>query len=104
MSLTLKPGARLFSAVGTTEMIAVKVPAGEVDLTIGGVPPVTSAADRTGDGTIAEGHGGGAAMGKRYVDDAETIELLCTKAGEAVPAVGGEVLHLKEAKPLPASD
>ena len=43
-------------------------------------------------------------MGKRYVDDAETLELLCTKPGECVLALGGEVLRLKEAKPLPASD
>ena len=38
MSLTLKPGTRLFSAVCATEMIAVKAPADAVDLTIGGAP------------------------------------------------------------------
>jgi hypothetical protein len=104
MPMTLKPGARLFSAVCTTELIAVKVPSAEVDLTIGGVAPLTSIAERTGDGAVAEGHGGGAAMGKRYVDSGDTIELLCTKAGDGVPAVSGELLILKEAKPLPASD
>ncbi|MGD9996535.1 MAG: hypothetical protein AB7L17_19285 [Ilumatobacteraceae bacterium] len=104
MSLSLKPGARLYSAVCTTELIAVKAPSDPVELTIGGVEPLSSAAERDGSGTIAEGHGGGTAMGKRYVDDAETVELLCTKAGDGVPALNGEVLHLKEAKPLPASD
>ena len=104
MTMTLKPGARLFSAVCTTELIAVKVPAGEVDLTIGGFPPVSSAAERTQTGSVADGHGGGAAMGKRYVDSAATIELLCTKPGNGVPALGDELLQLKEAKPLPASD
>ena len=104
MSMTIKPGTRLFSAVCTTEMIAVRAPAGDVDITIGGVAPVSSAAERTGSGTVVEGHGGGATMGKRYVDDAETLELLCTKPGDGVPALGGEVLRLKEAKPLPASD
>ena len=104
MSMTLKPGARLFSAVCSTEMIAVKAPAGEVDVTIGGVAPVLSAADRDRSGSVVEGHGGGASMGKRYVDEAETVELLCTKAGEGVPAVGGELLQHKEAKALPASD
>ena len=104
MSMTLKPGARLFSAVCTTEMIAVKAPAGEVELTIGGAAPVASAAARDGSGTVAQGHGGGAAMGKRYVDSGETIELLCTKAGDGLPALGGELLQVKEAKPLPASD
>jgi hypothetical protein len=76
MSMTLKPGARLFSAVCTTEMIAVKAPAGDVAITIGGESPVASAAERTGSTVVADGHGGGAAMGKRYVDSAETIELL----------------------------
>ena len=104
MALTLKPGTRLFSAVCTTEMIAVKAPAGEVELTIGGAPPVSSAADREAGGSVADGHGGGASMGKRYVDDAETIELLCTKPGDGIPALDGEVLQLKEAKALPASD
>ena len=104
MPMTLKPGARLFSAVCTTEMIAVKAPAAEVDLTIGGVTPVGSIAERTSGAAVADGHGGGAAMGKRYVDSADTIELLCTKAGDGVPALGGELLLLKEAKPLPASD
>jgi hypothetical protein len=104
MSMTLKPGARLFSAVCSTEMIAVKTPAGEVDVTIGGVPPVTSVADRVGSGTVVDGFGGGAAMGKRYVDEADTLELLCTKPGDGVPALDGQLLQLKEAKALPASD
>jgi hypothetical protein len=102
--MTLKPGTRLFSAVCTTELIAVKVPPGEVDITVGGVPPVSSAAERTQTGSVVDGHGGGAAIGKRYVDSAQTIELLCTKSGAGVPALGGELLQLKEAKPLPASD
>jgi hypothetical protein len=102
--MTLKPGARLFSAVCTTEMIVVKAPSGEADITIGGAAPVASAAERAGGGVVADGHGGGAAMGKRYVDDAGTIELLCTKAGDGVPALGAEVLQVKEAKALPASD
>jgi len=104
MSITLKPGARLFSSVCTTEMIAVKAPAEAVELTIGGAAPVTSAADRDGSGSVADAHGGGAAMGKRYVDEGETVELLCTKAGDGVPAMGGALLELKGAKALPASD
>jgi hypothetical protein len=104
MPTTLKPGTRLFSAVCTTEMIVVKAPAGELDLTIGGVPPVAGAADRDGTGSVIDGHGGGAALGKRYSDAGDTIELLCTKAGDGMPAVGGELLQVKQAKPLPASD
>lgn len=104
MSIELKPGTRLFSAVCTTELIAVKAPGGSVDLTIGGVTPVTAADARDPGGEVVDGHGGGTAMGKRYVDDDDTLELLCTKPGEGVPAIGGTPLQLKEAKALPASD
>jgi hypothetical protein len=104
MSIAIKPGIRLFSAVCSTELIAVKAPVGEIDITIGGVPPVLDAAGRNGSGSVVEGFGGGAAMGKRYVDEAETVELLCTKPGDGVPALDGEVLQLKQAKALPASD
>lgn len=104
MPMTLKPGTRLFSAVCTTELIAVRAPGGEVELTIGGVAPVTSADDRDGSHTVLSGHDGGSAMGKRYVDQAGTTELLCTKAGVGVPALDGTVLLIKDAKPLPSSD
>ncbi len=104
MSTTYRPGARLFSAVCSTEMIAVKVPAGAVGITIGGVAPVTSVAERHPGGSVVDGHGGGASMGKRYVDDAGTVELLCTKPGDGRPALDGHLLELKEAKALPASD
>ncbi len=45
MSLTIKPGTRLFSAVCETEMIAVKAPADAIEITIGGAPALTEAAD-----------------------------------------------------------
>ena len=104
MSLTLKPGTRLFSVVCTTEMIVVKASGDSVDVTIGGAPPVTVESERSAGGEVAEGHGGGSAIGKRYVDAAGRIELLVTKPGDGVPAVDGELLTLKDAKPLPASD
>lgn len=104
MSLALKPGRRLYSAVCTTELIAVKAPADEVELTIGGAPALTEPAGRDESAGAADGHGGGTQMGKRYVDDGDTIELLCTKPGDGVPALDGALLSLKDAKPLPASD
>ena len=108
MSLTLKPGTRLFSVVCTTEMIVVKASGDPVDLTIGGAEPVTADSERaTGGavtGTVAEGHDGGSAIGKRYVDAGGSVELLVTKPGDGVPAIGGELLTIKDAKPLPASD
>jgi hypothetical protein len=104
VAVTLKPGTRLFSSVCSTDMIAVRASGGEVEVTIGGVAPVLAAADRDLGGSPLPGHDGGAAMGKRYVDHGDTIELLCTKSGDGVPALDGELLVLKEAKPLPASD
>lgn len=103
MSLVLKPGTRIFSAVDSTELIVVKAPADAVDLTIGGFPAVLSADERT-DAASLEGHNGGVAMGKRYIDTGETLELLAIKTGAGVPAVNGELMVVKAAKPLPASD
>src|SRR3954467_5963850 len=102
--MMIKPGTRLFSAVCTTEVIAVKAPASEVDLTIGGFAPVPRAAERGGGGVPLAGHDTGCVMGKRYVDEAETLELLCTKPGDGSLAVAGALMHPKDAKPLPSSD
>jgi hypothetical protein len=104
MTVSLKPGTRLFSAVCATEMIAVRTPGGDVAVTIGGVEPVLDAAQRDPSTSPVAGHDGGTLMGKRYVDEANTIELLCTKPGNGAPAIDGILLSIKDAKPLPASD
>lgn len=104
MTVTVRPGTRLFSAVDGAEFITVKAPSEPLELTIGGAAPALSADDRTEGLTVADGHQGGALIGKRYTDEANTIELLCTKPGEALPAVAGTLLTIKDAKPLPASD
>jgi hypothetical protein len=101
--MKVKPGTRLRSAVCTTELIVVRAPDSDVDITIGGAPASTDAVENDG-GAVADGHGGGTAMGKRYVDGEGSIELLCTKPGEGRPAVAGSVLDLKDTKPLPSSD
>lgn len=103
MALSLVPGTRVFSAVDSTELIVVRAPADPIDLTIGGAPAVLAAAAKNAD-AVADAPGGGTAIGKRYTDAAATIELLCTKPGSGMPAVAGELLVLKQAKPLPASD
>jgi len=46
----------------------------------------------------------GTKIGKRYVDDAGSVELLCVKAGQGSLSIAGVALKLKDAKPLPASD
>ncbi len=104
MSLELKPGTRLFGAACITELIVVKAPGDPVDLKIGGHPALTSADDRTDGLTVETAADDKPAMGKRYVDADDTLEVLCTKAGEGAPAVGDTLLVQKDAKPLPASD
>lgn len=104
MALTVTPGTRLYSTVCSTELIAVKAPAGEVELNIGGAPAATTPPEARDESALAQGQDAGAAIGKRYVNEDETLELLCTKAGPGVPAVGGTVMTIKGAKPLPSSD
>ena len=58
MGATLKPGTRLFSAVCDAEFIVIKGPAGDAEVTIGGVPALASAAERNGSVAVVEGHGG----------------------------------------------
>jgi hypothetical protein len=102
--VTLKPGARLRSTVCSTEVVAVRAPADDIDVRCGGAPLV--ALDEAGEpsGTPEADLSGGTQVGKRYTDEGGTLELLCTKAGAGSLSIGDQPLGLKEAKPLPASD
>jgi hypothetical protein len=101
--MELKAGTRLKSAVGTAEVVVIRAPDHPGALTSGGVPLVgldeaVSASD------IQPGGQGEVLLGKRYVDAAGSIELLCTKPGAGSLAFDGETLEAKSAKPLPSSD
>lgn len=101
--MELKAGTRLQSQVCATQIIVVKAPDGDLDITCGGVPMVAPGTD--GDaGAAVDGLTNGSAMGKRYVDADDTLEVLCTKPGEGSVGLGTTALELKEAKALPASD
>jgi hypothetical protein len=99
----LKVGARLRSAVCTTEIIVVKAPAREIDILCGGSPllgmdeerPAAEAPAHTCEATL---------LGKRYINAEEDLEVLCTKAGDGCLEADGHHLTMKEAKPLPSSD
>jgi hypothetical protein len=100
----LRPGLRLKSAVCTTEVMVVAAPEADVEITCGGAP-LQALGDATQLGVaVAEGAAAGTLLGKRYVDAAGSLELLCTKPGKGSLAAGGAPLVLKNAKPLPSSD
>ncbi|MFI0961317.1 hypothetical protein ACH4S8_07900 [Streptomyces sp. NPDC021080] len=101
--MELRVGQGLTSAVDTTQIIVTKVPAGDVDLTCGGVPMVPKGTDVAPENANPE-FMKGTLLGKRYVDSAESIEVLCTKAGEGSLALAGELLVPAGAKALPSSD
>jgi hypothetical protein len=96
----MKAGARLKSAVCDTEIMVIR--GSGVVVECGGAAmvaerPATRAA-------VAAAFASGTQIGKRYVDAAGMVELLCTKGGQGALAIGGVSLLLKEAKPLPSSD
>ncbi|MDP3674749.1 MAG: hypothetical protein Q8R44_06605 [Novosphingobium sp.] len=94
----MKPGTRLKSAACATEVVVIRCGGGAIEC--GG----TAMAEGGGEAELNPDFAGGSIMGKRYVDAAGTIELLCVKPGKGTLAGDGVALLLKEAKPLPASD
>ena len=104
VSTDVKPGARFRSSVCDCEVIVIKAPAAQIDLRCGGHAMLAAGSDRP-EGLVAEpGLDAGTQLGKRYTDEAGTIELLCTKAGSSSLSIGEAVLNIKDAKPLPSSD
>lgn len=65
---------------------------------------VGSAEDAPEGGTVDSAHAEGTLLGKRYVNEAGDLELLCIKPGDGSLAVDDAALVLKEAKALPSSD
>ena len=103
MAQQIKPGTKWNSVTCQTQVMALRVPAGaELELTCGGTEMTT---DEPGErGSPAADAAGGTLVGKRYVDEGETMEFLCTRGGEGSLAVNGIALGIKEAKKLPSSD
>jgi hypothetical protein len=102
MGVEVKTGARLRSVTCATQVVVVKG-AGDLDLRCGGQPmaPVGQGEES---GAPEAPFDQGTLVGKRYVDEAESVELLCTSPGAGSLSLGDEVLNQKGAKPLPASD
>ena len=98
--MELKPGLKLKSAGSSAEFIVIRGPGGEVELTCAGSP-----LNAEGSGAPGGAAGGGDLLvGKRYSDDAGTVELLCTRGGAGPLLLDGRALAAKAAKALPSSD
>lgn len=99
--VNVKPGTRFKSAVCDTEFMVVKG-TGDIDLRCGGSTVLASG--ETGGGELSEGYSDGCLIGKRYVDQEASVELLCTKGGAGSLSVGDQILTIKQAEALPSSD
>ena len=100
----LKAGTRLKSAVCATEVMVVAAPKDDADLTCGGAAMIEMGADAPAGAAISDDAKEGTQIGKRYVNEAGDLEVLCTKPGEGSLGAAGALLTVKGAKPLPSSD
>jgi hypothetical protein len=96
----MKPGTKLKSTVCDTEVMVIRGSGMVVEC--GGAPMAEERPQTRG--AVKPGFAQGTQIGKRYVDAAGTLELLCVKHGQGSLSIGGVALQLKDAKPLPASD
>jgi hypothetical protein len=84
----LKLGSRHKSAVCDTQVMVIRATAEPVDLRCGGVSMIEMNADAPAAATLDPGFAAGSLIGKRYIDAADTIELLCTKGGKGSLSIG----------------
>ncbi|MEM9620716.1 MAG: hypothetical protein AAF993_03645 [Pseudomonadota bacterium] len=100
----LKTGARLKSTVCDGEIMVVKSPGGDIDLTCGGAPMTGDPGAEAAAGELNPDHAVGIVIGKRYINEDESLEVLCVKAGEGSLAISGNLLLQKDTKALPKTD
>jgi hypothetical protein len=98
----LKSGAKLKSVTCEVQVMIIRGPPGEHELSCGGAP-MTGPADE-GSAALDADKAEGTAMGRRYVNGDETLELLCVKGGAGTLYLDGVKLEPKQAKALPSSD
>jgi hypothetical protein len=98
----LVPGKRLRSNVGDTEIIVVRSPATQVELSCGAQLMTANLGTAAAATTSADEND--TVLGKRYVDTDTGLEVLCTKPGPGVLTADGRQLTIKAPTALPASD
>ena len=103
MGMALKAGGRFKSAVCETQVMVIKAPAGDFELSCGGSAMLAPTATAPAGATLQPG-GAESLIGKRYVNADESVELLCTKGGKGALSLNGTPMEVKQAKQLPSSD
>ncbi|WP_062997789.1 hypothetical protein [Nocardia jinanensis] len=98
--MALTTGTRLRSQNSTVEVVVIRGTDDSSPVLCAGTAMSEDAAGT--DGAAADGPA--ILVGKRYVDEAAGVELLCVKAGAGPLEYAGRELTLKSAKPLPSSD
>jgi hypothetical protein len=101
---TLKPGLRLKSAVCGTEIMVIRAPSLDAVLACGGVEMLGINEATPAGGSVSPANAQGTLVGKRYVDAADRVEVLCTRGGDGSLALDGVAMPVKQAKALPSSD
>lgn len=104
MAIQLIVGKRFRSTACSTEVVVLNCPDGVVELTCGGAELLSVEDGGATDAALDPQFAQGSLVGKRYADEAGTIELLCTKSGEGSLALDGVLLGVKAAASLPSSD
>jgi hypothetical protein len=100
----LKLGSRYLSTVCDTQVMVIRTIPDALDLRCGGHPMVLAGGPAQKATAPEPDFAGGTLIGKRYIDEADRIELLCTKAGTGSLSLGAQHLLVKQAKALPSSD
>lgn len=98
----LTAGKRLRSTGCHAEIIVIRAPHSDTELSCAGAPMAANDGARSATPAGSADHG--VVLGKRYVDEQTGLEVLCTKAGAGPLVADGRQLVIKAAKALPASD
>ena len=101
MGQVYKPGTKLSSTVCKTQIMVLRAPAKELEISCGGAPMQVGDPAELG---AMSGENSGTLVGKRYTDADESMEFLCTRGGDGSISVTGYVIDIKAAKKLPSSD
>lgn len=102
-AITARVGQTVSSPEDSTRVVVVRTPDRDVNLTCGGLPMVEGEVAASA-GTRPGAEATKSVIGKRYIDESGSLELLCTRSGAGAVESDGVPLIVKVAKALPSSD